>query len=289
MTPTALLADLVAIPSVCGTPTAAIAGYIQAALEAQGLSCHIAPGPEGDRVNLFATIGPADRPGIVLSGHMDVVPADPVGWTADPFRLVQHGGRLTGRGAVDMKGFLACMIAVVPDLCALPLQHPVHLAFSYDEELGCRGVPHLLDRIDAYCAPPQGCIVGEPSDLQPVLSHKGKVALELGFTGRSGHSSTPALGVNAIDPAVRLAAHIGNRAAALAGGSVQDPRFDPPHSTLQVGTIRRGQRGECHPQPLHDGNRTAHDPRPARPGGAGRHPRRTGPAGRRNRCRYLAA
>lgn len=240
MTPTALLADLVAIPSVCGTPNGAIAGRVQAMLAAHGVPCHIAPGPEGDRVNLFATIGPADRPGIVLSGHMDVVPADPAGWTSDPFRLVQAGGRLTGRGAVDMKGFLACMIAMVPDYLALPLQRPVHLAFSYDEELGCRGVPHLLDRIGDYCARPMGCIVGEPSDMQPVLSHKGKVALELGFTGVSGHSSTPALGVNAIYPAARLAAMAGDMAAALASGPVQDTLFDPPHSTLQVGTIRGG-------------------------------------------------
>lgn len=240
MTPTAILADLVAIPSVCGTPNAAVAGKVQAMLAAHGVACHIAPGPEGDRVNLFATIGPADRPGIVLSGHMDVVPADPDGWTSDPFRLVQAGGRLTGRGAVDMKGFLACMIAMVPEYRALPLQRPVHLAFSYDEELGCQGVPHLLDRLGDYCAAPMGCIVGEPSDMQPVLSHKGKVALELGFAGLSGHSSTPALGVNAIYPAARLASFAAQMAAALTTGPVQDPLFDPPHSTLQVGTIRGG-------------------------------------------------
>lgn len=240
MTPTAILADLVAIPSVCGTPNTRIAERVQAMLAAHGLPCHVVPGPEGDRVNLFATIGPADRSGHVLSGHMDVVPADPAGWTSDPFRLVQAGGQLTGRGAVDMKGFLACMIAMVPEFLAMPLQRPVHLAFSYDEELGCRGVPHLLARIDELCARPMGCIVGEPSDMQPVLSHKGKVAMELGFAGQSGHSSAPALGLNAIYPAARLAACAGDMAAALATGPVRDALFDPPHSTLQVGTIRGG-------------------------------------------------
>lgn len=235
-----ILAELVGFASVSGRPNAPITDHIRARLAELGVTCHVLPGPEGDRVNLLASIGPLDRPGYVLSGHTDVVPATADGWTSDPFTLTRNGDRLVGRGAVDMKGFLACMIAMVPEFRAMDLRRPVHLAFSYDEELGCRGVPHLLSRIGDLVAPPLGCIVGEPSGLQPVLSHKGKVAMELGFTGLSGHSSNPGLGLNAIYPAAQLAAFAGDLARGLEGSGPRDPLFDPPHSTLQVGTIHGG-------------------------------------------------
>lgn len=240
MTPTAILADLVAIPGLPGQPNGAIVDYVRARLAAAGAAVHVLPGPEGDRANVFATIGPADRPGIVLSGHMDVVPVEGQAWTSDPFRLTQTDGRLVGRGAADMKGFLACVLAMAPDFAAMDLARPVHVAFSYDEEIGCRGAPHLVAALPGLCAPPSGAIVGEPSDMAPVLAHKGKAALEIVIEGVAGHSSDPAAGENALYPAGELLVFLRDEAARLAAEGPFDPRFAPPHSTLQAGLIRGG-------------------------------------------------
>ena len=198
------------------------------------------PGPEGDRSNLFATIGPRDRPGYILSGHMDVVSAEGQVWASDPFRLASDGVRLWGRGTTDMKGFLACVLAMVPEFLAMPLTRPVHIAFSYDEEIGCRGAPHLIERLPSLCARPAGCIVGEPTEMRPVLSHKGKQALELVIEGRAGHSSNPALGENALYPAAELLLFVRDLAARLAAEGPFDARFSPPHATLQAGVIHGG-------------------------------------------------
>jgi acetylornithine deacetylase len=235
-----ILADLVAIPSLPGTPNAAIVDRVRAELARHGVESAVLPGPEGDRSNLFATIGPRDRPGYVLSGHMDVVPVEGQVWATDPFRLSPECERLSGRGTTDMKGFLACVLAMVPEFLAMPLARPVHIAFSYDEEIGCRGAPHLIERLPSLCARPAGCIVGEPTEMRPVLSHKGKQALELLIGGRAGHSSNPALGENALYPAAELLLFVRDLAARLARVGPFDERFDPPHTTLQAGVIRGG-------------------------------------------------
>ncbi len=236
----AILADLVAFPSLPGTPNAPILDYIAAQLAGHGVDSTRVPGPEGDRSNLFATIGPDGPGGLILSGHVDVVPVEGQDWTSDPFRLTRAHPRLVGRGTSDMKGFLACVLAMVPELVAMPLRRPVHLAFSYDEEIGCRGVPHLIARLPDLCPPPAGCIVGEPTGLRPVLAHKGKQALAITIEGRAGHSSAPALGANALYPAGELLVAIRDRAARQTAEGPFDPRFDPPHSTLQAGVIHGG-------------------------------------------------
>jgi acetylornithine deacetylase len=240
MTPEALLADLVALGDLPGAPNTRMAGYVQAHLARLGVDCAVLPGPEGDRVNLFASIGPRDVPGYILSGHMDVVPAEGQVWTSCPFRLREEGGRLFGRGTSDMKGFLACMLAMVPEFQAMDLSRPIHLAFSYDEEIGCRGVGHMIARLPELCAPPLGCIVGEPSDLQPVLSHKGKQAMELRIEGRAAHSSQPDLGLNALYPAAEILLFIRDLAARLEAEGPFDPRFQPAHSTLVAGVVQGG-------------------------------------------------
>lgn len=240
MSAQAILADLVAFPSLPGMPNGAILDHIEGLLGAYGIEATRVPGPEGDRANLFATIGPRVAGGIVLSGHVDVVPTEGQTWTSDPFRLTTVGDRLVARGASDMKGFLACVLAMVPRFVATDLRRPVHLAFSYDEEIGCRGVPHLIARLPDLCEAPAGCIVGEPTGLRPVLSHKGKQALAILIEGKAGHSSTPALGTNALYPAGELLVAIRDRAARLAADGPFDPRFDPPHATLQAGVIRGG-------------------------------------------------
>lgn len=238
--PTDLLARLVGFPSVVGGPNGDIIGFAADYLRGHGIEPALVPGPEGDRWNLFASIGDASRPGYVLSGHLDVVPAGEPDWRADPFVLRRAGDRLIGRGACDMKGFVAAALAMVPELVAMPLSAPVHIALSYDEEAGCRGVPHLLAALPGLCAPPLGAIIGEPSGLVPVLAHKGKAALRLVATGVAGHSSRPDLGANAIHallPALNAAAA---QAVALQSGP-QDPRFAPPWSSLQIGTVAGGQ------------------------------------------------
>ncbi len=238
--PEAILADLVACADLPGAPNARVAGCVQAHLARAGVECAVLPGPEGDRVNLFATIGPRDVPGYVLSGHMDVVPVQGQVWASDPFRLRAEGGRLYGRGATDMKGFLACMIAMVPEFLEMGLRRPIHLAFSYDEEIGCRGAPHMLARLPGLCAPPLACIVGEPTDMQPVLSHKGKQALELVIEGQAAHSSQPDLGVNAIYPAAEVLLFIRDLAAKLAVEGPFDARFSPACSTVVAGVVQGG-------------------------------------------------
>lgn len=237
---TALLDRLVAFPSVVGTPNGPIAGWIADYLDGFGARVTLLPGPEGDRSNLVASFGPAEERGYVLSGHMDVVAAGETGWSADPFRLRQEGDRLYARGACDMKGFLAAALAVAPALAEGGLARPIHLAFSYDEEAGCRGVPHLLARLPELCAPPLGAIIGEPSGLRPVLAHKGKAAVRVGLRGTSGHSSRPDQGLNAIHAMSGVLAAAVGAAARLREGPF-DARFAPPWSSLQVGTVTGGQ------------------------------------------------
>lgn len=235
-----ILKALVKFPSVSGTPNAEIVEWIRTYLDRFGIAAHVLMGPEGDRANLFATIGPADRPGYILSGHMDVVPAREAGWSGDPFVLRTEGERLMGRGATDMKGFLAAVLAAVPALSAMPLARPVHLAFSYDEEIGCRGVPHLIDRLPELCAPPLGAIIGEPSGMRPILAHKGKAATRITLTGHSGHSSRPDLGLNAVHAMAGVLQAAVSAAEELSRGPF-DRTFEPPYSSLQAGLIQGGQ------------------------------------------------
>ncbi len=236
----AILADLVAVPSLPGRPNAVITDCLRSHLSAPGVEIAVIPGPEGDRFNIFATIGPRDKSGYILSGHSDVVSVEGQDWTTDPFRLTQDGDRLVGRGTTDMKGFVACVLSMVPEFLATPLTRPIHIAISYDEEIGCRGVGHMIARLPELCAPPLGCIVGEPSDMRPVLSHKGKQALEITIRGQAGHSSTPSAGVNALYPAAELVLAIRDRAARLESEGPFDQRFSPAHSTLQAGVMQGG-------------------------------------------------
>ena len=240
LSPIEMLDRLVAFPSVVGTPNGALMEFVTGYLDGLGVPYHLLRGPEGDRFNLFATVGDASRPGHILSGHVDVVPAQEPDWQGDPFVLRREGGRLIGRGSCDMKGFVAAALAAVPGLQAMNLAAPVHIALSYDEEAGCRGVPHLIGALPDLCAPAAGVIVGEPTGLVPVLAHKGKAALRLVAEGRSGHSSRPDLGSNAIHALLPALVAATAQAGALKTGA-QDERFAPPYSSLQIGTLEGGQ------------------------------------------------
>ncbi|MGG6895014.1 MULTISPECIES: acetylornithine deacetylase [Rhizobium] len=234
-----ILARLVAFQSVVGTPNAAIVDWIRTYLEGLDIHVTVLPGPEGDRSNLFATIGPRDVAGYVLSGHMDVVPAAQPNWSSEPFTLRRETGRLYGRGTTDMKGFLAAALAAAPELARANLSRPIHLAFSYDEEAGCRGVPHLLARLKELCAHPLGAIIGEPSRMQAVRAHKGKAAARVTIGGRAGHSSRPDIALNAIHAMSKVLNTAVDEAQKLTRGPF-DLVFEPPYSTLQVGIISGG-------------------------------------------------
>lgn len=241
MTPEAILADLVACADLPGAANDRVAGCIAGHLRRLGVEPVILPGPEGDRVNILATIGPREAPGgMLLSGHMDVVPVEGQSWEGDPFRLVERGGRLQGRGSSDMKGFLACVLAMVPEFQRAGLRRPLYLAFSYDEEIGCRGVPHLIAALPGLGVVPAGCLVGEPTGMHPVLSHKGKQAMRLTFHGRAAHSSQPAAGVNANYAGAALMLAVRDLNDRLAGQGPFDARFAPPHSTMVAGVVRGG-------------------------------------------------
>lgn len=235
-----ILAKLVGFDSVVGTPNSEIVEWIAAYLKSFGAEVDILAGPEGDRSNLFATIGPRKKPGYVLSGHMDVVPANEAAWASNPFVMRVDGDRLYGRGTSDMKGFLAASLAAVPMLATSPLTRPMHFAFSYDEEAGCRGVPHLIARLPELCERPLGVIVGEPSNMRAILAHKGKSAARVTLRGRSGHSSRPDLGLNAIHAAAEVLQTAVSTAQSLAQGPFE-AEFEPPYSSISVGTIHGGQ------------------------------------------------
>jgi len=240
-TPQEMLTRLVGFDTVVGRPNLRLMDDIADWLDDHGITYHILVGPEGDRANLFATIGDATRPGYILSGHVDVVPAEEPNWRADPFILCREDHRLIGRGACDMKGFVAAVLAAAPDLVAMDPATPIHIALSYDEEAGCKGVPHLIARLPELCAPPLGCIVGEPTGLVPVLAHKGKAALRLRAVGAAGHSSRPDLGRNAIHTLLPALVAAGAQARELQTHGPRDARFAPPWSSLQVGTFAGGQ------------------------------------------------
>ena len=190
--------------------------------------------------NLWATIGPADRPGVILSGHTDVVPVDGQAWSSDPFTLRRAEDRVYGRGTADMKGFIAVALALVPSMVRRRLKAPIHLAFSYDEELGCLGVRSLVSKIADMKVKPALCIIGEPTRMQVVIGHKGGRSYRVRVTGSPAHSSLAPRAVNAIDYAAELILFLRGIASSWMDKGPFDQIFDVPHSTLSTGLIQGG-------------------------------------------------
>lgn len=236
---TELLARLVAFDTTSAKSNLELVRFIEDYLVQHGVRCHRVPSPDGAKASLYATIGQEGVAGVALSGHTDVVPVDGQTWTGDPFRMVERDGRLYGRGASDMKGFLACMLAAVPQFLARRLTVPIHLAFSYDEEIGCLGVRPMIAEFGGKLQRPRMVIVGEPTSMQVVDAHKGPVRWQVDVKGRAVHSSMAHLGVNAITYAGRLLAELETIEADLKKTTV-NARFDPPYASLQVTELQGG-------------------------------------------------
>ncbi|MFM0149961.1 acetylornithine deacetylase [Paraburkholderia sp. RL18-085-BIA-A] len=237
----ALLERLIGFATVSRDSNLDMIEFIRHYLEELGVECELFYDAERTKANLFATIGPRKRGGIVLSGHTDVVPVDGQAWTVDPFRLTERDGRLYGRGAADMKGFIASVLAAVPGFLERELKLPVHLAFSYDEEVGCLGVRPMLAELERRPHKPALCLIGEPTELKPVLGHKGKLAMRCQVKGAPCHSAYAPYGVNAIQYAARMIGRLEEIGAELAQPEHHDERFDPPYSTVQTGVIKGGR------------------------------------------------
>jgi acetylornithine deacetylase len=236
-----LLAKLVSFKSISRQSNLDLIAFVEDYLAGHGVRSRRVYSADGRRANLYATIGPAERGGICLSGHSDVVPVEGQPWSSDPFVLLERdNGHLYGRGTSDMKGFIACVLATVPHFIEHVTDVPIHIAISYDEEIGCVGVRVLLDELAKDVARPTGCIIGEPTEMRLASAHKGKSAYRCCVRGLAGHSAQPHLAVNAVEYAADLVAFIRNRGRALQTDGARDARYDPPFSTVQTGTISGG-------------------------------------------------
>ena len=245
-TPTAteLLARLVAFDTTSRNGNLELIGFIRALFERHGVTARESRSADGRKANLHAVIGPRAAGGLALSGHVDTVPVDGQEWASDPFALREADGRLYGRGACDMKGFVACVLAAVPKLVALRLARPLHLLITFDEEVSMEGARRLIETLGEAPGemgpPPALCVVGEPSLMTPVVGHKGRLAVHARVRGRAGHSSDPARGVNAVHAAAAAVGWIAAEARRLAAEGPFAAGFEPPHTTLQVGTVAGG-------------------------------------------------
>ncbi|ACD16763.1 acetylornithine deacetylase [Paraburkholderia phytofirmans] len=237
----ALLERLIGFATVSRDSNLEMIDFIRGYLGELGVESELFYNAERSKANLFATIGPREGGGIVLSGHTDVVPVEGQAWTVDAFRLTERDGRLYGRGAADMKGYIASVLAAVPGLRERELKLPVHLAFSYDEEVGCLGVRPMLAELAQRAHKPALCLIGEPTELKPVLGHKGKLAMRCQVKGAPCHSAYAPYGVNAIQYAARMIGRLEEIGELLARPEHHDARFDPPFSTVQTGVINGGR------------------------------------------------
>lgn len=239
-TATEILTRLIAFDTVSRNSNLPLIEWIEGYLAEFGVASHRVYDETRQKANLIATIGPVDVPGIVLSGHTDVVPVDGQPWSTDPFEATVIDGKLYGRGSSDMKGFCACVLAAVPDMVSARLETPFHLCFSYDEEVGCIGVRGALREMRDWPVRPRACIVGEPTMMNVVIGHKSKRSWRVTVRGKTGHSSLAPNYVNAVEYASRLAVFISDIGRDLAENGARDPLYDVEHTTAHVGMLNGG-------------------------------------------------
>ncbi|MXQ09069.1 acetylornithine deacetylase [Alphaproteobacteria bacterium GH1-50] len=231
---------LVSFPTVSSDSNLELIHWIAEQLSNLDAQVEIMVSPEGDKANLFASFGPDEAGGIVLSGHTDVVPVEDQPWSTEPFALTRQDDRLLGRGTCDMKGFIACCLAVAPAIAAADLRRPIHFAFTYDEETGCLGGRELVAALSARDKRPALAIVGEPTEMRIIEGHKGCHEYTTVFHGLEGHGSDPDAGVSAVEYAVRYVSRLLEVKAELAANPVPGSRFSPPWTTINVGSLSGG-------------------------------------------------
>jgi len=239
-----MIERLIGFPTVSRDSNLGLIEWVRDYLHTLGAKTRLTYDATGKKANLFATLGDSKKPGLILSGHTDVVPVDGQNWDTDPFIATERGGKLYARGAADMKGFIGIALARAPRFIAAlnenRLDAPLHYALSYDEEVGCLGVRGLISDLEENSIRPAGCVVGEPTSMQPIVAHKGTHRFRCAVHGREAHSSYVTHGVNAIEYAARLVVYIRQIADRLAQIETRDYGFTVPYSTLSTGLIQGG-------------------------------------------------
>jgi len=235
-----LLDRLVAFPSVSRDSNLDLIKFVSDFLKARSAAVLLFKSADGQKANLFATVGPRDRAGILLSGHTDVVPVEGQPWSRAPFTLTTGPGAFYGRGTADMKGFVACALTAMDRAARFPLRSPLHLALSYDEEIGCVGVRSLIQDMKSWTWRPTLCVVGEPTNMRVAVGHKGKTALKVKCSGQAAHSALAPNGVNAIHLASDLVQRVRAMQNAVEASGAREAGYDIPYSTIHVGRIQGG-------------------------------------------------
>jgi acetylornithine deacetylase len=235
-----ILDQLIGFPTVSRDSNKALISYVAALLTDCGIQAEVIDNPDGTKANLYASTGPGQIGGVMLSGHTDVVPIDGQDWTLPAFSMTERDGRLYGRGTADMKGFVASAISSMIAASQLPLIQPLHLALSYDEEVGCLGVPSLLRMMAETDIRPSMCIVGEPTEMKLATGHKGKTAIRADCCGREAHSALAPTALNALHLACDLVAEIRSLQAEIAHNGAKDHDFNIPYTTLHAGILEGG-------------------------------------------------
>ena len=235
-----LLNTLIGFDTISYNSNLELIEFIQSYLSSYYIDSTLIHDESGKKANLYATIGRTDIGGVMLSGHTDVVPVAGQDWDTDPFSLTESSDKLYGRGSADMKGFIALVLSRVPEMVSCELTKPIHLAFSYDEEIGCVGVKRMLDLLEHQPIKPSCCIIGEPTGMEVVIGHKGKLATRVKVRGHACHSGQSPLGVNAIDFASELIVYIRKLAHEKAQNGPFDKDYEVPYTTLHTGVVSGG-------------------------------------------------
>jgi acetylornithine deacetylase len=243
-----ILEQIIAFDTTSRESNLQLIAHIQSYLENLGIESRLTYNADQSKANLWATIGPDIAGGVVLSGHIDVVPVDGQDWSQNPFAMWQADGKLFGRGVVDMKGFVAVALALVPAMLRKPLTIPLHFAFSYDEEVGCVGVRGLIDDVSKNLPMPAAVIVGEPTSMQIIGGHKGSRSFHTTVRGVPAHSSDPRLGANSIMAAARLVTYLEELQQEFVDNAPKDSPFDPPYTTIDLGKIEGGTANNIIPE-----------------------------------------
>lgn len=235
-----LIEKLISFDTTSRNSNLELIAFIKDILNGLNVDCMLSHNDEGTKANLYATLGPKDKPGIMLSGHTDVVPVDGQAWDSNPWQVVEKDGKLFGRGTCDMKGFVAICLAYAPVFLERGLETPVHLAFSYDEEVGCIGVVGLIEQMKHMPVKPAMCIVGEPTGMNVAVGHKGKRSYDITVRGFEAHSSLAPFGVNAIEYGAELINYMAGMTARFAKDGPFDEAYDVAHTTVHTGVIDGG-------------------------------------------------